>query len=94
MHLAVPEAVAHLYNIRRVLVQAGADQAWMSQELQWKIADWRALADHTAERPTHLDDIVRRKPTHLGFCDISVLGARGVWLDLSRFRNDLVWCHP
>ena len=45
-----------------------------------KIADWRILAEKTADRPTHLTEIVRNEPTYLGFCDNSGLGTGGVWL--------------
>ena len=67
MHLAVLGAVAHLYHIQRALSQAGTDRAWMSPDFHREIADWTTLADQTANRPTHLVEIVRREPTHLGF---------------------------
>ena len=83
MHLAVIGAVAHTYHIQRDIAQAGADRAWLSPEFHRDIADWSTLADQTAARPTHLANIVRRGPTHLGFCDVSGLKAGGVWLDPS-----------
>ena len=52
------------------------------------------LADQTADRPTHIAEIVRRKPTHLGLCNASGLGAGIVWLDPSRSGKDIVWRHP
>ena len=52
------------------------------------------LADQKDDRPTHLTGIIRREPTHLGFCNASGLGDRGVWLDPSRSGRDLVWRHP
>ena len=52
------------------------------------------MADQTADQPTHLAEIVRREPTHLGFCDASGLGAGGVWLDPSNSGKDQVWRHP
>ena len=79
MHLAVPGAVAHLYHIQRALSQAGTDRAWLSPDFHQEIADWTTLAAQTADRPTHLANIVWREPTHLGFCDASGLRAGGVW---------------
>ena len=90
MHLAVPGAVAHLYHIQRALFQAGTDRAWLSPDFHREIPNWTTLADQTADRPTHLADIVCREPTHLGFCDASGLGAGGVWLDPSNSGKDLV----
>ena len=90
MHLAVPGAVAHLYHIQRALSQAGTDWAWLSPGFHRKITDWTTLADQTADRPTQLTEILRRKPTHLGFCNTSGLGAGGVWLDPSNSGKDLV----
>ena len=52
------------------------------------------LADQKEDRPTHLAEIVCRKPTHLGFFHASGLGDWGVWLDSSRLRKGLVWRHP
>ena len=48
---------------------------------------------HTATRPTHLAEIVRHKPTHMGFCDTSGIGDGGVWLDLLCSGKYLVWRH-
>ena len=90
MHLSVPGVVAHIYHIQCALSQAGADRAWVSPEFYRDIADWRTLIDQTAAQPTHLAEIIRRGPTHLGFCDASGIRAGGVWLDLSCLGNDLV----
>ena len=48
------------------------------------------LALQAASQPTHLAEIVRREPTHLGFCDASGLGSGGVWLDPARTGQNLV----
>ena len=45
-------------------------------------------------QPTHLDDIVRQDPTHLGFCDASGIGTGGVWLDPFRSSSSIVWHCP
>ena len=66
MHPAFPGAVSHLYPIQRALSQAGIDRACLSQAYQHDIVDWNMLADQTADQPTHLAEIVRRKPTHMG----------------------------
>ena len=47
-----------------------------------------------ASRPTHLAEIVRREPTHLGFCDAYGLGVGGVWIDPARTGHNMVWRHP
>ena len=78
MHLAVPGVVAHIYHIQSALSQAGMDRAWLSPAFHREIADWKMLADQTDDRPTYLAEIVRREPTHLGFCDASGLGAGGL----------------
>ena len=78
MHLAVPGAVTHLYYIQCALFQAGTDRAWLSPEFHHEITEWKRLADETADRPTHIAEIVRREPTHLGFCNTSGLGSGGL----------------
>ena len=77
IHLVVPGAVAHLYHIQCALSQAGTDRAWLSSDFYREIADWNMLEDQTADRRTHLAYIVRREPTHLGFCNALGLGGRG-----------------
>ena len=94
IHLVVLGVVAHLYHIQRVLSQAGMDRAWLYPDFHREIADWNMLADQTSNRPTHLDEIVRHEPTHLGFCNASGLGAGGVWIDPSHLGKYLVWHHP
>ena len=54
MHLAVPGEVPHLYHIQRALAQARANKSFLSPDLHCKIADWRILAEQTADQPTHL----------------------------------------
>ena len=88
-HLAVPGAVAHLFHIQRVLNQGGVDQAWLSPSFHCKLASWKALALQAESRPTHLAEIIRREPTHLGLYDVSGLGVGGVWLDLARMGKNL-----
>ena len=94
MHLSVPGLVEHFYHIQCVLSQRGVYRSWMLLAFHCDITDWRALAVQISARPTHLADIVRREPTHLGLCNASGLGAGDVWLDPARFGRNLVWCHP
>ena len=75
MHLAVPGAVARLFHVQCALTQGGVYRAWLSPNFHCKITDWQALALQAAARPRHLANIVRRKPTHLGFCNASGLGS-------------------
>ena len=94
MHLTVPGAVAHLLHIQRAPNKGGVERAWIYPAFHCNLADWKALALQAASRPTHLAEIIRREPTHLGFCDASGLGARGVWLDPAGTGHNLVWRHP
>ena len=71
MNLSVPGAVAHLFHIQHVLNQGGLERAWPSSAFHRNPANWKVLALQTASRPTHLAEIVRQEPTHLGFCDAS-----------------------
>ena len=54
MHLAVPEAVAHLSHIQCALNQRGVDRVWLSPAFNCGLADWKVLAIQAASRPTHL----------------------------------------
>ena len=94
IHLTVPGAVAHLFHVQRALNQGGVDRAVLSPYFHQELADWKVLALQAASRPTHLAEIVRQDPTHLGFCDTSGLGAGGVWLDPDRTGQNLVWRLP
>ena len=94
MHLVVPGAVAHFFHIQRALNQGGVDHAGLSLAFHSELANWKVLALQAGSRPTHLEEIVCREPTHLGFCDASGLGAGGVWLDPARTGRNLVWQHP
>ena len=70
------------------------ERAWLSPALHRELADWKALALQAASRQTHLAEIVRQEPTHLGFSDAPGLGAGGVWLDPARTGQNLVWQLP
>ena len=94
MHLAVPGVVAHLFHIQRALNQGRVDQVRLSLAFHRELADWKALALQMASWPTHLAEIVRQDPTHLGFCDASGLGAGGVWLDPDKTNHNLVLQYP
>ena len=91
MHLAVTGAVAHLFHIQSALNQGGVDREWLSPDFHCELANWKALTLQAESRPTHLAEIIRQEPTHLGFCDASELGAGGVWLDPARTGQNLVW---
>ena len=55
MHLVVPRAAAHLFQIQRDLNQGGMDRALLSPSFHCKISHWRALALQVEARPTQLD---------------------------------------
>ena len=82
------------FHIQRALNQGGVDRACLSPAFHRELGDWKALALQVASRQTHLAEIVRQEPTHLGFCDAPELGAGGVWLNLARTGHNLVWRHP
>ena len=90
MHLAVPGEVAHLFYIQCALNHGGVERACLLPEFHFKISDWRLLVLQAAARPTHLSEIVRRKPTHLGFYNASGLGEGEFWLDPYRTGHNLV----
>ena len=94
MHLVVPGAVAHFFHIQRALNQGGVDHAGLSLAFHSELANWKVLALQAASQPTHLAEIFRREPTHIGFCDALGLGAGGVWLKPARKGQNLVWRHP
>ena len=89
MHLTVPGEVAHLFHIQCDLNQGGVYQAWISTALNRELADWKALALQAASRPKHLAEIFCRESTDLGFCEVTRLGARGMWIDLARTGHNL-----
>ena len=91
MHLAVPGAMAHLFYIQCALNQGGVDRAWLSPAFHCKLVNWKELTLQAASRPTHLAEIVRQEPTHLGLYNTSVLRAGGVWLKPARTGQNLVW---
>ena len=90
MHLAVTGAVDHLFHVQCALNQDGVDRAWLSTSFHRELSDWKALALQAESRPTHLAEIFRREPTQLGFCDVSGLGAGGVWLEPATTGQNLV----
>ena len=94
MHLAVPGEVAHLYNTQRALAQGGEDRAWLSPDFHQEMDNLKTLVAQTVARPTHLVEIARQYPTHLGFCDASGIGAGCVCLDPPRSGSSIVWRHP
>ena len=94
MHLAVTGAVAHLFHIQWALNQGGVDRSWLLPDFHRELANLKVLTLQAASRPTHLAEIVRWEPIHLGFCDASGLGAGGLWLDQARTGQNLVWRLP
>ena len=70
------------------------DRAWLSSDFHRELNDWKVLALQSASRPTHLAEIIRQEPTHLGFCEASGLGAGEVWLHPTRTGQNLVWQLP
>ena len=94
MHLKVPGKVAHLSHIQHELNQGCVERVWLSLAFHCKLADWKALALQAVSRTTHLSEIVRWEPTHLGFCDTSGLGTGDMWIDPARTGHNLVWKHP
>ena len=66
---------------------------WLSMDFHHKLVGFKALTLQAASRPTHLEEIFHREPTHLGFCDASGIGAGGVWINPSVTGHNLVWQH-
>ena len=84
MHLAVPGAVGHFYNLHQSLTAAHhAHQAtaYVTKGFQYDLRFWRRLCADMPTRPTYLAEIVQRLPTDIRFADALGLGAGGVWID-------------
>ena len=69
MHLTVPGAVAPLFHTQCALNKEGLYRVWLSPTFHRDLVVWKVIALQAASRPTHLAKIIRREPTHLGFCD-------------------------
>ena len=54
-------------------------------------ADFSALLDSLAERPTRLPELVPTAPSHIGASDACRLGIGGVWLPTTPHEAPLVW---
>ena len=54
-------------------------------------ADFTALVDSLATRPTRLPELVPTAPSHVGACDACQLGMGGVWLGSSDSPAPIVW---
>jgi hypothetical protein len=74
MHLAIPSAIGHFYNIQKALTHASSTTAYLSNAFHEDIAHWRTLINAMALRPTYIAEIVQRVPTDLGFTDASGQG--------------------
>ena len=97
MHLAVPGAVGHFYNLQQFLTAAHhAHQAtsYVTTGFQSDLRFWRRLCADIPTRPTYLAEIVQRLPTDIGFADASGLGAGGVWIDPNEDGLNYVWRLP
>ena len=57
MHLPVPGAVAHFYQVQRALAQVREDRNWLSLEFHLEIYNWEALVALTVDWPTQLAEI-------------------------------------
>ena len=80
MHLAVPGAVGHLYNLQQSLTAAHHTHratAYVTRGFNSDPRFWRRICAEMPTRPTYLAEIVQRLPTDIGFADASGLGAGG-----------------
>ena len=97
MHLAVPGAVGHFYNLQQSLTAAHhAHQAtaYVTTGFHSDFRFWRQLCADIPIRPTYLAEIVQRLPTDIGFADASGLGAGRVWIDPNEGGLNYVWRLP
>ena len=67
---------------------------WLSLAFYQEIADWWSLAKQMVARPTHLDDIFHQETTHLGFCNNSIIGAGGMWINPTKLGTSIMWNRP
>ena len=97
MHLAIPGAVGHFYNLHRSLTaahHAHPATAYVTSGFHCDLRFWRRLCAEMHTRPTYLAEIVQRLPTGIGFMDASGLGAGGVWIDPNEDGRNYVWRLP
>ena len=97
MHLAIPGAVGHFYNLQRSLTaahHAHRATAYVTSGFHSDLRFWRQLCAEVHTRPTYLAEIVQRLPTDIGFTDASGLGAGGVWIDPNEDGRNYVWSLP
>ena len=92
--LVVLGEVDRLYHLHHMPTQGDEDRAWILPEFHQDIGEWLILVNHETALPIHLADIMGGDPTHLGFCDISIIGAVGIWIDPYGTRTRIMWCHP
>ena len=91
MQLEVPGAVYHIYQLQCALNRGGKDKDYLYLELQWELGYWCALVDNMDNQSNHLDNILQQDLTHLGLCDASVIGPRGIWIDLDKTKMRILW---
>ena len=82
MHLAIPGAVGHFYNLKQSLTaahDAHRATAYVTRGFHFDLRFWRRLCAEMPTRPTYLAEIVQRLPTDIDFTDAS-----GLWAFLCR----------
>ena len=97
MHLAIPGAVGHFYNLQQSLTaahHAHRSTAYVTSGFHSNLRFWRRLCAEMPTRPTYLVEIVQRLPTNIGFTDASGLGAGGVWIDPNKDGRNYAWHLP
>ena len=97
MHLAIPGAVGHFYNIQQSLTashHAHRATAYVTSGFHSDLRFWRRLCAEIHTRLVYLAEIVQRFPTDIGFTDALGLGAGGVWIDPNEDGRNYVWSLP
>ena len=94
MQLVVPVSIGHLYYTQEGLTKTGTGtRDYLSKAFNWEISHWRQLCADSLARPHFLEEVVRRLPIDLDFCDASGMGAGGgLWIYPNGMGANFVWC--
>ena len=93
MHVVVLGAIGHFYTMQVALTNVRASNRateYFLAELHLDMHFWRELYKSIDTHPIYLEDIVHRDVSDLGYCNVSGIGAVGVWIDPNKDRFNRV----
>jgi hypothetical protein len=77
--------------LQHALIRGDRRRIRLNQRVYDIAADFTALVNRLAERPTRLHELVPTSPSHIGACDTCRAGMGGVWLDASGVNAPILW---